>query len=64
MLFFQSMGTGENGVNGVNVPSHVNRECRQGNGNVTRQLHNTGERNVRETQTKIKCATKMSHVQV
>ena len=58
------METGDNGVNGVHVLRHVNKENRRGNVNATHLLHCMVERNVMESLMKLKIATKTYHVQV
>ena len=64
VIFFQLMGTGENGTSGAHVRRRVSRENNQGHVNVIHQLQNMEERNVTERGRKLRFATKWFHVQV
>ena len=58
------METGANGVNGMYVAKHVNKENSPGPGNAIRPNRNMVERNAMENPMKYNLATKMSHAQV
>ena len=58
------METGANGVNGMYVARHVNKENSPEPGNAIRPNRNMVERNVMENPMKYNLATKISHAQV
>lgn len=58
------METGASGVNGVHVVRHVNKESVPESENATHLLHGMAGKNAKETQAKVKSATKTFHAQV
>ncbi len=58
------MATGASGASGTHVLRRANRENNQERENVIHLLHNTVERNVMESQKKLRYVTKKSHARV
>ncbi len=60
----QLMATGESGANGARVQKRANKESNREHVNVIPLLLSTVDKNVKDSQKKLKSATKKSHAQV